>query len=205
MPRQDFTTAQKTYLEQRTLRLVDLVRIQLPNGQVKRFTNAENDVTSTIVDGSTSEIYLAGQGYATHAPIPLTSQINANRVQFNFYSTLVDSSVTEPISRFFLNNPISGGSIVLAKRYVDSTDVGYDANPAHNLEFFVFKGFVDNLQFKITDDESQIALFCGGPFSNFDRIAIYGYTNTASQQKLFPNDTGFDYSAKNFRDIKWEE
>lgn len=205
MPRQNFTTTQLEFLKRRTIRLIDILHIELPGGSIKRFTNAENDVTSTINDGSTSEVYLAGQGYANHAPIPLTSQINANRVQFNFYSTLVDSSATEPVSRFFLNNPISGGSIFLAKRFIDTAEKGLDASPSHGLEFSVFRGFIDNVQFKITEQENQIALFCGGPFSNFDRVAIYGYTNSASQHKLFPNDTGFDFSAKNFRDIKWEE
>jgi len=64
---------------------------------------------------------------------------------------------------------------------------------------------IDNVSYKVTTDDALVTVFCGGPFSNFDRTAIYGFTNTASQQKLFANDTGFDFSANNVSNIRWEE
>lgn len=205
MPRTNLTETQLANLDDRSLRLIDLVRLELPDGTVKRFTNAEADVTSTAVDGSTSESYLTGQGYLNHGPIPLTSQINANRIQITFDSTVTDSSATQPISRVLLNNPISGGSVIIIKRLVKSTDTNFNANPSHGVEFIVFKGLMDNVSYKVTNTESTVTLFCGGPFANFDRTSVYGFTNTASQQKKYPNDTGFDFSANNASNIRWEE
>jgi hypothetical protein len=185
-----------TLLTPRNLRLVDMIRLQLPNGTVIRATNFEYDISSTIVDGSTSETFLSGQGYVTHSAIPLTSQLNANTVNLLFDSTQTDSAA-QPIMRTLLNNPIIGGTVHIIKRIISSGSSGTD--------FIAFKGIMDNLSYKITNTESNLLLFCGGPFSNFDRTAIYGYTNTASQQKTYPNDTGFQYSSKNVRNIKWEE
>lgn len=204
MPRTNLTLNQLNYLDDRSIQLIDLVRLELPDGTVKRFTNAVADVTSTVADGSTSEIYLTGQGYLQHTPIPLTSQLNANRIELQFDATITDST-SEPISRILLNNPISGGSVILSKRYVSPNDVNFNANPSHGIEVIVFKGFMDNLSYKITNIESSITIFCGGPLSNFDRVSIYGYTNSASQQKLYPNDTGFNFSTKNASNIRWEE
>lgn len=205
MPRTDLTKTQLANLDDRTLRLIDLVRLELPDGSIKRFTNAEADVTSKVVDGSTSEVYLTGQGYLNHGPVPLTSQINANRIEITFDSTVTDSSATQPISRILLNNTISGGSVIISKRLVKSTDTNFNANPSHGVEFIVFKGLMDNVSYKVTNTESTVTLFCGGPFANFDRTSVYGFTNTASQQKKYPNDTGFDFSANNFQNIRWEE
>ena len=205
MPRiTNLTDTQLARLDNDVVRLIDLVRLELPNGTVKRFTNAETDVVSNIVDGSTSETYLAGQGYESHSAIPLTAQINANRIDITFSSVNTDSSVTEPIARTLLNNPVSGGTVFIAKRIVSATTLAFNANPSEG-EFIAFKGFMDNLSYKINNTESSVTVFCGGPFSNFDRTAIYGFSNSASQHKLFPNDTGFDFSANNVRNIKWEE
>jgi len=204
MPRSNLTLNQLNYLDDRSIQLIDLVRLELPDGTVKRFTNAVDDVTSTVADGSTFEIYLTGQGYLQHSPIPLTSQLNANRIELQFDSSITDSA-SEPISRLLLNNPISGGSVILSKRFVGPGDLNFAGTPSHGIEVIVFKGFMDNLSYKITNTESSITIFCGGPLSNFDRVAIYGYTNSASQQKLYPNDTGFNFSTKNASNIRWEE
>lgn len=204
MPRFDFTAGQNKLLlealEKRKLRIMDLVRLELPNGIVKRFTNSSFDVISNLVDGSTNETYLAGQGYLSHNALPLTSQINANRVEITFSAVETDSSATaEPIARTLLNNAVSGGTVHIIKRVDPRTlaTAGY--------EFLAFKGLIDNVSYKVTTDDALVTVFCGSPFSNFDRTAIYGFTNTASQQKLFANDTGFDFSANNVSNIRWEE
>jgi hypothetical protein len=200
MPRiTNLTNTQLAWFDQSILRLVDLVRLEFPNGIIKRFTNHTSDSYSNIVDGSTNELYLAGQGYQVHSPIPLTPQINANRLELTFSAVETDSSATEPIARTLLNNPISGGSVIISKRINPGLD---DASQG---EFIAFKGVMDNLSYKVTDTQSTITIFCGGPFSNFDRTAIYGFTNTASQHKLYPADTGFNFSSKNVRNIRWEE
>ncbi|MEK9700232.1 MAG: hypothetical protein VW270_30905 [Candidatus Poseidoniales archaeon] len=201
MPRiTNLTDTQLARLEYAQLRIVDLVRLELPNGTVKRFTNHTSDSYSNIVDGSTNELYLAGHGYDSHSPIPLTPQVNANRIEITFSAVETDSSATEPIARTLLNNPISGGTVHIIKRVDPGLNDASDGG-----EFVAFKGFMDNLSYKVTNVNSTITIFCGGPFSNFDRTPIYGFTNTASQQKVFPTDTGFDFSANNVRNIRWEE
>jgi len=201
MPRiTNLTNAQLEKLTLSQLRIVDLIRLELPNGIVKRFTNDSFDATSNLVDGSTNETYLTGQGYLSHNALPLTSQINANRVEISFSAVATDSSVTEPIARTLLNNPVSGGTVHIIKR----VDPGLN-DASNGGEFLAFKGLMDNVSYKVTTDDALVTVFCGGPFSNFDRTAIYGFTNTASQQKLFPNDTGFNFSANNVSNIRWEE
>ena len=201
MPRiTNLTNTQLEKLALSQLRIVDLIRLELPNGIVKRFTNDSFDATSNLVDGSTNETYLTGQGYLSHNALPLTSQINANRIEITFSAVATDSSVTEPIARTLLNNPVSGGTVHIIKR----VDPGL-GNASNGGEFLAFKGLMDNVSYKVTTDDALVTVFCGGPFSNFDRTAIYGFTNTASQQKLFPNDTGFNFSANNVSNIRWEE
>ncbi len=201
MPRiTNLTNTQLEKLALSQLRIVDLIRLELPNGIVKRFTNDSFDATSNLVDGSTNETYLTGQGYLSHNALPLTSQINANRIEITFSAVATDSSVTEPIARTLLNNPVSGGTVHIIKR----VDPGLN-DASNGGEFLAFKGLMDNVSYKVTTDDALVTVFCGGPFSNFDRTAIYGFTNTASQQKLFPNDTGFNFSANNVSNIRWEE
>lgn len=204
MPRTNLSTANLQLLDRPAVHIIDLVRLEFPDGTIKRFTNADDDAGSRIIDGSTQESFLAGQGYVGHSAIPLTSQLNANRIELTFSAVATDSSATEPIARTLLNRPIAGGSVHLIKKILDRDTTSLDT-VATNDQFIAFQGVMDNLSYKVTNDDAIVTLFCGGPFSNFDRTAIYGFTNTASQQKVFPNDTGFDFSANNVRNIRWEE
>jgi len=199
MPRNNLSTE---LLGQRSIRLIDLVRIDLPN-EILRFTDAEADISSTLIDGSTAEVFLTGQGYLGHDPVPFTSQINANRIELTFQSAILDSAA-EPIARKLLNNSITGGTVWLIKRIITDTDVGI-TSVSNGTDFILFKGLIDNVAYKATAKDSVLKLFCGGPFANFDRVALYGYTNLTSQQKKYPTDTGFQYSTKNVKNIKWEE
>jgi len=193
----------ESQIDDRFLRFVDLIRLELPNGTIFRFTDCDNDISSNIIDGSTSETFLAGQGYIGHDSIPLTSQISSIRIQLTFDSTVTDSTGTN-IARQLMNNSIAGGSVFIVKRIFTQSTQSFGLNPSTG-EFIIFKGIMDNISYKITNDSSRLALFCGGPFSNFDRTAIYGYTNSASQQKVYPTDTGFKFATYNVRNIKWEE
>lgn len=194
MPRNNNLTI--TELSARSIRMIDLVRIDIPNGDTLRFTDAETDLTSTIIDGSTVETFLTGQGYLGHQPIDFTSQLSATTMELTFDSSQVDSA-SDFIARKMLNNAIGGGDIYLIKRLISDNLTGTD--------FILFKGSMDNVSYKVSNSTSNIKLFCSGPFANFDRQAIYGYTNVSSQSKLYPTDTGFQYSTKNFRNIRWEE
>ncbi|MEK9696192.1 MAG: hypothetical protein VW270_10520 [Candidatus Poseidoniales archaeon] len=204
MARTQLSQTQLDKLNQDSVQMIDLVRLEFPDGTIKRFTNADADAGSRIVDGSTQEQYLAGQGYIGHTGIPLTSQLNANRIELRFSAVATDSSATEPIARTLLNRPISGGTVHVIKKILDSSTTSLDLIGTDD-QFIAFQGVMDNVSYKVTNEDASITLFCGGPFSNFDRTAIYGFTNTASQQKNFPDDTGFDFSANNVKNIRWEE
>tara|TARA_E500000318_G_C3562044_1_gene213935 strand:+ start:2216 stop:2821 length:606 start_codon:yes stop_codon:yes gene_type:complete len=201
MPR-DFSITE-AQVDDRFLRFVDLIRLELPDGTIFRFTDCDNDIVSNLIDGSTNETFLAGQGYLGHEPIPLTSQVSAIRTQLNFDSIELDSTGTN-IARQLMNKPIAGGTVHIIKRIFTQTSQSF-TNTVTTGEYIIFKGIMDNISYKATNDSSRLALFCGGPFSNFDRTAIYGYTNSSSQNKLYPNDTGFAFATYNVRNIKWEE
>ena len=86
MPRTNLSTANLQLLDRPAVHIIDLVRLEFPDGTIKRFTNADDDAGSRIIDGSTQESFLAGQGYVGHSAIPLTSQLNANRKDGQFLS-----------------------------------------------------------------------------------------------------------------------
>ena len=58
---------------------------------------------------------------------------------------------------------------------------------------------------KYTDDGANATIFCGGEFANFDKVSLYGFTNTVSQSKVYPLDTGFNFAENDKSNIKWEE
>jgi hypothetical protein len=185
----------KEFLENDTLRFIDLVRIELPSGTLF-YTNYEADAQITSEDGSTIETYLTGAGYLGHNNITLTSQVDTEALEISFDATLIDSTATN-IAGLLANGTPHGAPIQIRKGYVDSTGVAW--------HFIAYKGIIDTYSFKFSADGADATIFCGGEFSNFDKVSLYGFTNTTSQSKVYPLDTGFKYAEKNHSNIRWEE
>lgn len=197
------STAQNTAIQGKVVRVIDLVKIELPKNTI-RVTNFEADVSTTYEDGSTANTYSMGQGYLFHTGIALTTQTSNQTVTINFDGINIDSSA-DSIVRMFANDNYSAAPVTIAKHIVTNDNFGVNSTATINDVFVVFKGIVDNFSIKVTDQESIVSVFCSGPFADFERTALYGYTNIASQSKVYPNDRGFKFSQNNVRNIRWEE
>ena len=183
-------------LANRTLRFVDCIKIEL-SAQTLLYTNYEADLQVLSIDGSTLDTYLTGQGFIGHSPITTTGQAQPEKVDISFDSTQLDSSANLLAPAFF-NGDTTGAPVTITKVFVNSLgSVGFN--------YIAFKGIVDNFSAKVTDTSQTLTVFCGGQFSNFDKQTLYGFTNSKSQQIVYPNDTGFDFSANNSSNIRWEE
>ena len=178
MPRSnDLTTAD---LNARTVRFIDLVTIELPAGTF-RVTNYEADIPLISSDGSTLEgTFLTGRGYLSHSPIKQSAQVTNTNVELLFDAILLDSSA-DTLGTEFANGDYTGAPVTIKK------------------------GLVDNFAINVTEIGSTMTVTIGGPFSNFDKKSLYGYTNTASQSRLFPADKGFQYSQRLISNLVWEE
>ena len=189
------TNLTKALLAQTTLRFIDLVRVELPSGTLF-YTNYEADASITSEDGSTSETYLTGSGYLGHSAISVSSNAKTDSIEITFDSSQVDSTATN-IAATLANGNVHSAPVTIKKAYVDSTGVVFS--------FIAYKGIIDNYSLKYSNQGATATLFCAGEFANFDRVNLYGYTNTVSQSKLYPLDTGFNFAEQNHSNIRWEE
>ena len=194
MPRSNNLTT--TILDIRTIRFIDCVKIELLAGTLL-YTNYESDIAVTSIDGSTLDIYKTGQGYVGHSPITTTGQANPETVNISFDSSQLDSTANL-VGPAFLNGDSTGAPVTITKVNIKS-----DGTVGTN--YIAFRGIVDNFSMKLTDTAQSLTVFCGGQFANFDKQSIYGYTNTKSQQLVYPNDTGFNFSENDSANIRWEE
>jgi len=194
MPRTSTLTT--SVLDTRTIRFVDCVKIELIGGTLL-YTNYEADIQLTSIDGSTIDTYLTGQGYVGHSPITITGQANPETVNITFDSSQLDSTANQ-IGPAFLNGDTTGAPITISK-------INIKSDGTVGASYIAFRGIVDNFSMKLTDTSQTLTVFCGGQFANFDKQALYGYTNSKSQQLVYPNDTGFDFSENDNSNIRWEE
>ena len=194
MPRSNDLTS--TDLNARTVRFIDLVTIELPAGTF-RVTNYEADIPILSSDGSTDDTFLTGRGYLSHSPINQSSQVANTTVELDFDAVLLDSSA-DTLGTEFANGNYTGAPVTIKKGLVKDPF-------ADTVYFTIWKGFVDNFAINVTDKGSTMTVTVGGAFSNFDKKSLYGYTNTASQSRLFPLDKGFQYSQRQISNLNWEE
>tara|TARA_R110002051_G_scaffold324258_2_gene420706 strand:- start:564 stop:1148 length:585 start_codon:yes stop_codon:yes gene_type:complete len=194
MPRSTLLTT--TILSARALRFVDCIKIELSAGTLF-YTNYESDLTITSIDGSTQDTYLTGQGYLGHSAITTTAQAQPEKVDITFDSSQLDSTANL-VGPAFANGDTTGAPVTITKVFVTSAGV-------IDFSYIAFIGIIDNFSIKVTDTSSSLTVFCGGQLANFDKTSLYGFTNTVSQSKLYPLDTGFEFSANNASNIRWEE
>jgi|TARA_R110002051_G_scaffold114494_1_gene187429 hypothetical protein len=194
MPRSNSLT--NTDLSARSIRLIDLIKIELPAGTITA-TNYESDISLLSDDGSTIDTYYTGKGYIAHNSISQTGQVMNSTVELYFDSIALDSTQNS-IGLEFANGNYTGAPVTIKKGLVKDpfTDTVY---------FTVWKGVVDNFSINLKDTTSKMTITVGGPFANFDKTPLYGYTNTASQSMLYEDDKGFQYSQRPVSNLRWEE
>tara|TARA_R110001606_G_scaffold238538_3_gene386594 strand:+ start:631 stop:1200 length:570 start_codon:yes stop_codon:yes gene_type:complete len=73
---------------------------------------------------------------------------------------------------------------------------------AHTI--ILFKGFIDavSVTYASEGDQTQVNLDISSHWTDFDRVSTR-YTNSTSQQELFPNDVGFQYSVDVQKEVVW--
>lgn len=205
MPR-DLSTTQLSGISGKTTRIIDFIKIELAGRNI-RVTNFEADVTTTgMNDVGASETFKMGLGYLYHSDITLTTQTSNQTVNITFDAVSLDSTATEEAPVVSLANSTHiGKTVTIGKHIVTDTNFGTSSTATINDVFVVFKGIIDNISFKTTDANAYCTVYASGPFANFDKTAIYGYTNTQSQRLVYPDDRGFTYSQSTLTSIKWEE
>lgn len=190
--------AESELLSENNIRIVDLVRVQLPSYTILA-TNFESELVDNSYDGSTNETYAIGTGYISHGAIALSAQTDSQQVNLIFDA--IDNGANTVVN-LFANGNYSGAPVMISKKIVYLDSAGFATS---GTTFNVFKGIVDNYTIKVNDKEANLFVNCSGPFADFDKTALYGYTNTSSQSRLYPNDIGFKYSTSTITNIRWEE
>lgn len=70
----------------------------------------------------------------------------------------------------------------------------------------LYKGYIDNISatFAAEGDATQVDIQTSSHWTDFDRVSSR-YTNTKSQQELYPSDTGFAYAVDVQKEVVWRE
>ena len=66
----------------------------------------------------------------------------------------------------------------------------------------LYKGTIDGFDINEKNTESFVNLKVVSHWADFDKVAGRK-TNSASQQRFFSSDVGFDFSSEMVQDIKW--
>ena len=92
-----------------------------------------------------------------------------------------------------LNNNVSNDEVKI--------DIGLlNENDAIIGSFNYDKGFIES--YSINTNTGRLVLSCTSHFADFSRVAGRK-TNSGSQQTIFANDKGMEFSALTVQDLKW--
>jgi hypothetical protein len=103
------------------------------------------------------------------------------------------SAVDSAFVSIVLNNNVSNDEVKI--------DIGLlNENDAIIGSFNYDKGFIES--YSINTDTGRLILSCTSHFADFSRVAGRK-TNSGSQQTIFANDKGMEFSALTVQDLKW--
>ena len=173
------SNALKTELANQNIKPILLVEMLFPTPQ--RITNHYKDVSFNSNTYSTSGHLLSITNKAESAELNVS----------NFTITL--SAVDSAFTTIVMNNVVSNDEVSIDIGLLNSTDALIDT---YNYD----KGFIES--FRIDTNKGIISLICTSHFSDFSRVAGRK-TNEGSQQRFFPTDKGFEFSALTVQDLKW--
>ena len=168
-----------TELNSGSIKPVALVEIQFPT--VQRLTNHYKDISHN------SNTYSASGHLLKISAKAENSQINV--ANFSIQLSAVDNAFVS----IALNNVISNDEVTVDIGFIDSDETLIDT-------FNYDKGFINN--FSIDTKTGILTLNCTSHFGDFSRTAGRK-TNEGSQQRFYPNDKGFEFSALTIADLKW--
>ena len=168
-----------TELNSGSIKPVALVEIQFPT--VQRLTNHYKDISHN------SNTYSASGHLLKISAKAEDSQINV--ANFSIQLSAVDNAFVS----IALNNVISNDEVTVDIGFIDSDETLIDT-------FNYDKGFINN--FSIDTKTGILTLNCTSHFGDFSRTAGRK-TNEGSQQRFYPNDKGFVFSALTIADLKW--
>ena len=200
MPR-GLSTALLNELATQNIKPIALVEIQFPTPQF--ITNHYKDITYTDVwddavgfwddrlegtglwdDGKT---YTASGHLLSIGGKSENSELDVSSFQIEL--SAVDSAFVSIV----LNNNVSNDEVKIDIGLLNENDVIIGS-------FNYDKGFIES--YSINTDTGRLVLSCTSHFADFSRIAGRK-TNSGSQQTIFANDKGMEFSALTVQDLKW--
>ena len=168
-----------TEINSGSIKPVALVEIGFPT--VQRLTNHYKDLVHN------ANTYLAGGHLLKISAKAENSQINV--ANFSIQLSAVDSAFVSIV----LNNVVSNDEVTIDIGFIDSSESLIDT-------FNYDKGYINN--YSIDTKQGILTLNCTSHFGDFSRTAGRK-TNEGSQQRFYPTDKGFEFSALTIQDLKW--
>lgn len=194
----DLSTSAQTALAATTRRVFDLVSIkQQDNSNLfiigtdstvidLLFTNCDVDLTYN------SETFQSNSGYLGHSEITETTNAANDKVSVTFDGVDL-TNARDILNANFVGCRVNIKKVIVNADYTFSTDNVYE----------VFDGFINTFNLTTNKQTANFRLECGGPFSAFEKAAIYGYATTLSHQTVFPDDNGFEFAQQTLTDLQW--
>jgi uncharacterized protein YjbI with pentapeptide repeats len=194
----DISTSAQTALAAPTRRVFDLVSIkQQDNSNLfiigtdstvidLLFTNCDVDLTYN------AETFQSNSGYLGHSAITETTNAANDKVSVTFDGVDL-TNARDILNANFVGCRVNIKKVIVNADYTFSTDNVYE----------VFDGFINTFNLTTNKQTANFRLECGGPFSAFEKAAIYGYATTLSHQTVFTDDKGFEFAQQTLTDIQW--
>ena len=168
-----------TQISNDTIKPIALVEILFPTPQ--RITNHYKDLVHN------ANTYSAGGHLLKISAKGENSQINV--ANFSIQLSAVDSAFVSIV----LNNVVSNDEVTIDIGFIDTDETLIDT-------FNYDKGYINN--YSIDTNSGVLTLNCTSHFGDFSRTAGRK-TNEGSQQRFYPNDRGFEFSALTIADLRW--
>lgn len=181
----------QTALTNRQVLAADLVELHFTPAVY--FTNASIDINydSTTAPDTGTNTYLAQGQFIEFTNIKETADVKVNSLDISF--TAVDLTTV---------------ALVLNNDYIDKRVVLYrvifelDGTLNSNKVFQIFDGKINAWTLGETQDSATLTIQCSSQFADFEKLAGRT-TSVASQQLVFPNDTGMEFASQIVKDIRW--
>jgi len=180
-------SAIKTELAKDAFIFADIVELHLD--PVQKLTNAPFSITATTTTGG-SGTYSANGEFLSFDLVSETIDARVNQIN------VVLSAASSTFTNLFLNNDYLNRRVVVYRLFFDSS---YSAIGS---PVMLWDGEIVGYKISENTKSATISVTSSSVFYDFDRVAGRR-TNDKSQQAVFPNDKGMEFSTSAIADIKW--
>ena len=177
----------KTELAKDNFAFADLVEIHLDT--IQRLTNAPFSITATTGSGGAGT-YVANGEFLSFDLVSETIDARVNQIN------IVLSAASSTFTNLFLNNNYLNRRVTVHRQFFDSSYTAIDS------PVMLWDGEVVGYKISENTRSSTISIVSSSVFYDFDRVNGRR-TNDKSQQAVFPNDKGMEFSTSAIADIRW--